>query len=114
MTQAEEFVSKWLAGWNSHNLSAILSHYTDDFEMTSPAIVQITGKPEGRLIGKVAIGAYWEKALTRFPELNFKLIDTFVSVNSLAINYTGVTGKNVIEVFHFNDDGLVNRAYAYY
>ena len=114
MIQTENFISDWLTGWNKHDLSSILAHYTDDFEMTSPAIVRVTGRPEGRLIGKVAVGAYWEMALARFPELNFKLISTFVGVNSVAINYVGVSGRTVVEVFHFNDAGLVERAHAFY
>lgn len=114
MIHAETFVSNWLAGWNNHDLPSILAHYTENFELTSPAIVKITGRPEGRLTGKATVGAYWEEALVRFPELNFKLIDSFVGINSIAINYVGVSGRTVVEVFHFNEIGLVERAHAYY
>ena len=114
MIRVEDFVSNWLIAWNNHDIQSILAHYTENFEMTSPAIVQITGHPEGRLTGKAAVVEYWEKALTRFPELNFKFIGSFVGVNSIAINYIGVSGRSVVEVFHFNDLGLVERAHAYY
>lgn len=32
----ELFVNNWLESWNSHNIEKILSHYTEDFSITSP------------------------------------------------------------------------------
>ncbi|MBL1263479.1 nuclear transport factor 2 family protein [Candidatus Methylomicrobium oryzae] len=52
---AEHFTKNWLDAWNAHDLPRILSHYTDDFEMSSPVIIQVTGNPEGRLQGKQAV-----------------------------------------------------------
>lgn len=111
---ADRFASEWLKAWNSHDLDGILSHYIDDFEMTSPVIVQVTGNKEGRLQGKPAVGAYWAKALSMFPNLQFTHICTMIGVNSITIHYLGATGKRVAEVFQFNPDGLVVRAHAHY
>ena len=36
---AEHFAADWIDSWNSHDLGRILSHYTDDFEMSSPIII---------------------------------------------------------------------------
>jgi len=33
---ADHFAAEWIAAWNSHDLERILSHYTDNFEMSSP------------------------------------------------------------------------------
>ena len=100
--------------FNAHDLDRILSHYSDDFEMVSPVIVQVMGNEEGRLQGKQAVGAYWAKALALFPNLRFTHICTMVGVNSVAIHYLGATGKRVAEVFQFNPQGLVVRAHAHY
>ena len=70
---AEHFANEWIDSWNSHDLDRILSHYTDDFEMSSPLIVQITGESSGTLKGKQAVGDYWAKALARIPDLRFEL-----------------------------------------
>jgi ketosteroid isomerase-like protein len=56
---AEHFASDWIDSWNSHDLSRILSHYADDFTMTSPKIIQLADEPSGTLHGKAAVGAYW-------------------------------------------------------
>ena len=39
-TFAQQFAEEWLRAWNAHHLEAILAHYTDDFEMSSPFIVE--------------------------------------------------------------------------
>ena len=62
-TFAEHFAADWIEAWNAHDLNRILSHYEDDFEMSSPVIVQMAGEPSGTLRGKAAVGAYWRKAL---------------------------------------------------
>jgi len=112
--QAQHFATDWLAAWNAHDLPRILSHYSDDFEMRSPVITQITGRADGCLQGKDAVGAYWQKALARFPDLRFEPICTLVGIDSVVIHYVGATGKRVAEVFTFNETGLVCRAHAHY
>lgn len=110
---AEHFASDWIDSWNNHDLDRVLSHYADDFEMSSPVIVQIAGEPTGALKGKDAVGAYWAKALKLIPDLRFELLSTLIGVNSITLYYKGVRGL-AAEVFHFGPDRKVIRAYAHY
>jgi hypothetical protein len=112
-TFAAHFAQEWIAAWNSHDLSRVLAHYADDFEMSSPYIIQMAGEPSGVLKGKEAVGAYWAKALAMLPELRFELVTTLVGVDSITLYYKGVRGM-AAEVFHFGSDGKVIRAYAHY
>lgn len=48
---AKQFAERWISAWNKHNLKEILSHYTDDFEMTTPMIQQLHGIESGTLQG---------------------------------------------------------------
>ena len=59
-------------------MEAVLSHYTDDFEMSSPFITRLTGEPSGTLRGRQAVGEYWRTALQRIPDLHFRVTDVFV------------------------------------
>ncbi|GAB6040335.1 nuclear transport factor 2 family protein [Endothiovibrio diazotrophicus] len=111
--QAQTFAEEWIDAWNSHDLDEILSHYSDDFEMSSPAIIQLTGEASGVLRGKAAVGEYWSAALKKFPDLKFTLRHTLCGANSVALIYEGVLGLSN-EVFHFGEDGKVIRAYAHY
>ena len=60
-TWAKEFADEWIAAWNSHDLERVLSHYTDDFEMSSPLIIELMNEPSGTLKGKENIRRYWQK-----------------------------------------------------
>lgn len=111
--QAQTFADEWIAAWNSHDLQAILEHYEDDFEMSSPVIVQTMGEPSGTLKGKVLVAEYWQKALSRYPDLHFKLLHVLAGANSVTIIYEGVRGLSA-EVFHFAASGRVSAAYAHY
>jgi SnoaL-like domain len=110
---ADRFAEEWIASWNSHDLTRILSHYTDAFEMTSPYIVQIAGESSGVLKGKEAVAAYWAKALERMPTLHFELHSTLVGTESLVIYYRGVRGM-AAELFFFDTQGKVTQSYAHY
>ena len=111
---AEHFAADWVAAWNAHDLDRILAHYADDFEMTSPVIVQIAGEPSGTLRGKQAVGAYWRNALQLIPDLQFELISLLVGVGSITLYYKGARGRLAAEVFHFGPDGRVVKAFAHY
>ena len=110
---ADHFAADWIDAWNTHDLDRVLSHYTDDFEMSSPVIIKVASEPSGTLQGKAAVGSYWAKALQLIPDLHFELITTLVGVDSITLYYQGARGLSA-EVFHFNQDGKVTRAYAHY
>jgi aryl-phospho-beta-D-glucosidase BglC (GH1 family) len=111
--RANEFAEHWIHSWNSHDLDEIMSHYTDDFEMSSPVIIQSMNEPSGKLRGKDIIRVYWSKALEKYPQLHFEKLNVLLGVNSVTIIYNGVRGLSA-EVFHFNASGKVHAAYAHY
>lgn len=110
---AEQFAIEWVEAWNSRDLERILSHYEDDFEMSSPVIVKLVGEASGTLRGKAAIRAYWAKAIAANPNLHFELLNVLKGANSMTIYYKGHRGLSA-EVFHFGASGKVAKAYAHY
>jgi len=110
---ANHFAFDWIAAWNAHDLERILSHYREDFEMSSPYIAQLMGEPGGKLKGKLAVGDYWRHALQRMPTLHFELVSTLVGVDSIVLYYKGARGM-AAEAFFFDAAGLVVRANAHY
>ena len=111
---AQELADEWIAAWNSHDLERVLSHYSDDFEMASPKIVEFAGEPSGVLRGKAAIGAYWRAAMAKVPGLHFELQSALVGSRSVAIHYKNQFGKYVIEVVELDDQRRIIRAAAHY
>ncbi|WP_437311371.1 nuclear transport factor 2 family protein [Sorangium sp. So ce388] len=111
---ARRFAQEWIAAWNSHDLERIFSHYTDDFEMSSPFIVERMHEPSGTLKGKAAIRAYWEKGLAADPSLRFELEAALPGVDSLTILYRTASGRRVAEVVVFNEQRQVIKGLAHY
>jgi hypothetical protein len=110
---ADHFAAEWIAAWNSHDLDRILSHYADDFEMSSPFIAQIAGEPSGKLKGKKAVGDYWTKGLQRNPQLHFELASTLLGAGSITLYYKSQRGM-AAEVLVFGPDKKVVEAFAHY
>lgn len=110
----QNFAEEWIRAWNSHDLEDILSHYTDDIEITTPMIVMATGGKESTLKGEEAVRQYWRKALDKFPDLHFELIQSTAGVNSVALFYRSIMDKHAVEVMFFNDEGKINTMYAHY
>ena len=112
--QATALAQSWVTAWNAHDLPRILSIYSDDFEMTSPYIVQITGEASGTLRGKAAVGAYWQKALEKFPNLQFESLHVLHSPVSVTLIYRSNRSGLAAEVFFVGDDGKIFKAVAHY
>lgn len=112
--RAKDFAIEWVKAWNSHDLNQILSHYSDDFEITTPMIKVALGIETGTLKGKNSIRKYWEAAFEKVPDLYFEFLDVTESVNSMAIYYKSVFGKMAIEVMFFNEEGKINKVIAHY
>ncbi len=114
-TFAEAFAQEWIAAWNSHDLDRIFSHYSDDFEMSSPYIVERMDEPSGVLRGKRAIRPYWERSLDANPQLHFELDQVLIGVESITICYMRTaTAIRAAEVLFLDGEGRVIRGVAHY
>ena len=111
---AKTFAQDWIEAWNSHDLERILFHYTDDFEMTSPLIVQRMREQSGRLKGKAAVRPYWAQGLAAYPPLRFELLQVLAGVDSIVLYYRNARGQYCAETLTFNLDGKVVRGCAHY
>jgi len=111
---AESFAREWVEAWNSHDLERIFSHYVDDFEMSSPFIVEKMNEPSGVLRGKEAIRPYWTWGVQLQPPLKFELLGVFVAVDEIAIHYRSVGRRLVVEVLTFNAARRVTHGAALY
>lgn len=99
---ARAFAQEWIDAWNAHDMQRILCHYSDDFEMSSPLIVERLGRPQGILKGKEALRAYWQPSLTADPPLEFELMDVLVGIDSVTLYYNNVGRRIVAETLIFD------------
>ena len=111
---AQQFAAEWIAAWNSHDLERILEHYVDDFEMSSPLIVERMNEPSGILRGKSAVRPYWAKGLDAKPPLQFELLAVHVGVNKVGLVYRSVGRRFVVEVLTLNEARRITHGVALY
>ena len=111
---ALDLANHWVAAWNSHNLDAILLHYDDAIELTSPIAAQLLGLPDGKIVGKANLRAYFQRGLDAYPELHFKLEDVLSGLNSVVLYYTNQKGTRTAEFMELSATGKVARVVANY
>lgn len=112
--EAWEFAHHWVAAWNAHNLELILTHYEETVELTSPVAAQLLGTPEGKVVGKTALRAYFQKGLAAYPDLRFDLENVFWGVNSVVLCYANQRGMRSAEFMELSASGKVVRVVANY
>lgn len=110
----KKFAQEWVEAWNAHDLDRVLSHFSEDVEISSPMIKIATGGTAECLHGKIAVRSYWETGLKKFPDLHFELVCATEGINSVALYYKTVMDKMAIEVMFFNEQALVHKVNAYY
>lgn len=78
--------------WNAHDLDLIMAHYDEAVELTSPIAAQLLGAPDGKVVGKQNLRAYFQRGLQTYPELHFRLGDVLWGINSVVLFYTNQKG----------------------
>ncbi|MGH8058411.1 MAG: nuclear transport factor 2 family protein [Candidatus Entotheonellia bacterium] len=106
------FAREWIEAWNSHDMNRILSHYTDDFELSSPLIVERLSQSQGVLRGKDAVREYWRPSLSLDPPLQFELIDVLVGVAQITLYYRNVGRRVVAETLFIDGSGKATRGFV--
>ena len=109
---ATEFAQEWIDSWNSHDLDRILSHYTDDFEMKSPLILERVAGSHGCLKGKDQVAAYWSPSVSATPPLQFELIDVLAGIDSITLYYRSIGRRVVAETLLFDQQGKATKGMA--
>jgi SnoaL-like protein len=113
-SNAQQFATEWVAAWNSHNLDAILSHYSPDVVLTSPVAAKILNDPSGTVRGKAALQKYFKLGLEAYPNLQFDLQDVMQGLSSVVLCYINQKGTKTAEFMEFDDKGKVVRVVANY
>ena len=111
---AWSLANHWVAAWNAHDLDLIMSHYDDAVELTSPVAAQLLGAPDGKVVGKANLRAYFQRGLQAYPELHFHLEDVLWGINSVVLYYKNQKGTRTGEFMELLASGRVLRVVAHY
>lgn len=112
---ARAFAASWFKAWNAHDLDAMMAHYADGIEHSSPFIARYNNDPScAPLQGKVAVRAYFGRALERNPTLGFTPMHVAVGVDTVLLVYRRMTGEVAAETFAFDAAGKVVKSVSHY
>ena len=112
--EAWKLANHWAEAWNSHDLEAIMAHYDEAVELTSPVAAQLLGVPDGKVAGKAAVRAYFQRGLVAYPDLHFQLQDLLWGLNSVVLYYANQKGTKTAELMELSRSGKVARVVAHY
>ena len=111
---AWNLANHWVAAWNAHDLDSIMTHYEDAVELTSPVAAQLLKAPDGKVLGKANLRAYFQRGLEAFPDLHVHLENVLWGVRSIVLCYTNHKGTRVAEFMELSVGGKVSRVVANY
>jgi hypothetical protein len=111
---ARRLAEEWFDAWNSHDLEAVLGHYADDVEFTSPFAVELAGRADGTLHGIDELRTYFGRALTAFPDLRFSDLRVAQGVSSITLCYRSIRNLEAAETMFFGHGGKIVRVLAHY
>ena len=113
--EVDAFVSAWIDAWNRRDAEAVLEHFADEVEFSSPVAETVLGR--ATIEGKALLREYWQEALRRRKTMHFTL-DHWLwdsERRELAIVFNrDLDGerRRACEMLQFDETGLVVRGEA--
>ena len=91
-----------------------MSHYAEDVVLVSPIAARLLNDPSGRVKGRDALRAYFEKGLQAYPNLKFDLLDTMWGLSTVVLYYGNQKGTKTAECMEIDLNGKIVRVVANY
>lgn len=110
---AQRFATAWAGDWNSHDLDRIMSHFAENVVFQSPVAAELLADCDGTVLGKDALRVYFAAGLRRYPDLHFDVLEVYVGVNTIVINYRNQVGQLVNEILQCQGSLVVWGAGTY-
>jgi len=116
-TEARAFAKKWIEDFSGKDVEAVLTHFAEEVEFTSPRALEITGK--ATLRSRKELADYWHAAVKSVGSIRFTL-DHVINdsaagrVTVVYVREIGGRKMRAAEFFQFNDSLQVIRGEAMY
>lgn len=107
-------LSKVLEAWNEKNLEGVLSHYSEECVLVSPAVRTHLGIADGTLRGTQSVRAWWQRAMSSLPDRPFEISRIAEGVDSVIMMYGSKWhGAVVASEFTFDTARLISKERFY-
>lgn len=112
--KTRKIANEWIEAWNSHDLDSILSHYSEDAELTSPFVVKLLGDKSDTVKGIEALRSYFKKGLDAYPGLVLEPLRVLTGVDSITIYHKSVEGMLAVESMILDKEGKISKVRVHY
>src|SRR3546814_769565 len=113
-SRAQELAEDWVAAWNAHDIEAIMAHYADAIEFTSPLVVERLRRPDGTIRDRAELRHYFLMGLEASSDLAFDLQNVLIGVDSCTLYYHNHRGRTVAEMVFLDDGNRIWKAVVTY
>ena len=110
---ARQVAADWCDAWNRRDLDAIMEHYANDVEFSSPTVIKRWGVADGWLRGKSKVRENFAIGV-KAPDLHFELVEVLLGVNSMCVVYRRETGALVTDLVELDANDKGRRVIACY
>jgi SnoaL-like domain len=115
---AKDHVDQWIKAWNTHDLKAILSLYSEEIKFRSPKIkIVYPDRTTAVITNKKDLQEYFSLGLKKFSSLHFTPIDFVIKENIIILEYYATPDNkikwSVIEKFEFKDELILKSSVFY-
>jgi acyl-CoA thioesterase FadM/ketosteroid isomerase-like protein len=114
---AQKLARDWVDAWNRRDVESVLAHFAEDAVFVSPKAQRFVGTP--RIVGKSALRAYWQTALSQLTTLEFTLDTALWSprTETLTVLYQaalgGLPATRAAEIMRFRAGHIVHGEALY-
>jgi hypothetical protein len=100
MKLSQDFISnhikQWINAWNSKDIGALLSLYSDNIEFSSPKIKTLFSDYKTNIINdKDNLKRYFSMCLKKFPNLIFEPVDFVTKDDIIILEYVSYPNDQV-------------------
>jgi hypothetical protein len=113
INEARKAAKDWCGAWNRRDLDAIMDHYSDEVEFSSPTVIKRWGIADGWLRGKAKVRENFAIGV-KASNLRFEIVDVLLGVNSICVIYCRESGALVTDLVELDDNGKGRRVVACY
>jgi ketosteroid isomerase-like protein len=113
INEARKAAQDWCGAWNRRDLEAIMDHYSDDVEFSSPTVIKRWGIADGWLRGKAKVRENFAIGV-KASNLRFELVDVLLGVNSMCVVYRRESGALITDLVELDENGKGRRVIACY
>jgi ketosteroid isomerase-like protein len=110
---ARKVAEHWCDAWNRRDLDAIMTHYAEDAEFSSPTVIKRWGIADGWLRGKDKLRENFAVGI-KAPGLRFDLVEVLTGANTMCIIYRRENGAMVTDSIELDTAGKAKRVVACY